>query len=120
MPTTRTPSPATARAAAPRKPRTVPELHVTSPLMAGAAVLGSLFFVRVHVWPLLPVVLLLSLRRARSWAERALIGALMVVPPMIFLACDTHHVKLLASMPVVGHLVRRLGYVPFVQLDERP
>jgi hypothetical protein len=88
--------------------------------VAGAAVLGSLFFVRVHVWPLLPVVLLLSLRRARSWAERALIGALMVVPPMIFLACDTHHVKLLASMPVVGHLVRRLGYVPFVQLDERP
>ena len=32
----------------------------------GAAVLGSLFFMRAHMWPLLPVVLLLGLRRARD------------------------------------------------------
>lgn len=88
--------------------------------VAGAAVVGSLFFLRVHVWPLLPVVFLLALRRARSSAERVLVGAVMIVPPLVFLLWDLRHLKLLLSMPLVGRLVRRLGYLPFTLLDERP
>lgn len=88
--------------------------------VAGAAVLGSLFFMRVHVWPLLPVVLLLAGRRARGWTERLLVAAVMIVPPLVFLAWDVRHLKLLLSLPVVGRLVRPLGYMPFTLLDERP
>ena len=88
--------------------------------VAGAAILGSLFFMRAHVWPLLPAVLLLAGRRARGWAERLLVVAVMIVPPLIFLAWDVRHLKLLLSLPVVGRLVRPLGYMPFTLLDERP
>ena len=88
--------------------------------IAGAAILGAVFFLRTHVWTLPPVVLLLALRRARGWSERALVGAVMIGPPLIFFLWDARHVKLLASLPLVGELVRPLGYVPFILLDERP
>jgi hypothetical protein len=88
--------------------------------VAGAAILGAVFFLRTHVWTLPPVVLLLALRRARGWSERALVGAAMIGPPLVFFFWDVRHVKLLASLPVVGGLVRPLGYVPFILLDERP
>lgn len=86
----------------------------------GVAVLGSLFFMRSHVWSLLPAVLLLALRRARGWGERLLVVLVMTVPPLIFLAWDIRHLKLLVSLPLVGRLVRPLGYMPFFLLDERP
>lgn len=88
--------------------------------VAGAAVLGSLFFMRVHVWPLLPAFLLLGLRRARGSIERLLVAAVMIVPPLVFLLWDLRHLKLLVSVPLVGQLIRPLGYMPFVLLDERP
>ena len=88
--------------------------------VSGAAILGSLFFLRTHVWPLPPVVLVLALRRARRWSERALVAAVMIGPPLVFFLWDSRHLKLLASLPVVGRLVRPLGYVPFILLDERP
>lgn len=86
----------------------------------GVAILGSLFFMRVHVWPLLPVALLLGLRRARHRAERVLVGAVVIVPPLVFFLWDLRHLKLLVSFPLVGRLVRPLGYMPFTLLDERP
>lgn len=88
--------------------------------VSGAAILGSLFFLRTHVWPLPPVMLVLALRRARRWSERALVAAVMIGPPLVFFLWDNRHLKLLASLPVVGRLVRPLGYVPFILLDERP
>jgi len=88
--------------------------------VAGAAILGALFFLRTHVWVLLPVMLVLALRRARGWSERALVAAVMIGPPIVFFLWDVRHLKLLASVPLVGGLVRPLGYVPFVLLDERP
>jgi hypothetical protein len=88
--------------------------------VAGAAILGGLFFLRTHVWTLPPVVLVLALRRARGWGQRALVAVVMVGPPLLFFLWDVRHLKLLASLPVVGGLVRPLGYVPFILLDERP
>ena len=86
----------------------------------GATIIGSLFFIRTHLWPLLPLVLLLALRRARSRAERALVAGVMIVPLVLFFLWDARHLKLLVSVPIIGRLVRPLGYVPFVELDERP
>ncbi|MBI2526503.1 MAG: hypothetical protein HYV93_11000 [Candidatus Rokubacteria bacterium] len=88
--------------------------------VAGAAVLGSLFFLRTHMWLLLPVVLVCAVRRARSRGERLLVGAVMILPPLAFFLWDLRRLKLLASMPFVGQLVRPLGYVPFAVLDARP
>ena len=88
--------------------------------VAGAAILGALFFLRTHVWTLPPVMFALAVRRARGWTERALIAAVMIGPPLVFFLWDVRHLKLLASLPLVGGLVRPLGYVPFILLDERP
>jgi hypothetical protein len=88
--------------------------------VAGAAIVGGLFFLRTHVWTLPPVMLVLALRRARSWGERALVAAVMIGPPLVFFLWDVRHLKLLASLPLVGGLVRPLGYVPFILLDQRP
>jgi hypothetical protein len=86
----------------------------------GAAVLGSLFFMRIHTWPLLPAVLLLALRRGQGWLERALVVLVMTVPPLIFLSWDVRHLKLFVPLPVVEWLVRPLGYMSFTLLDMRP
>jgi len=86
----------------------------------GAAIIGSLFFVRTHIWPLLPLMLVLALRRARGFAERALIAGVMIVPLVLFFLWDVRHLKLLVSVPFIGRLVRPLGYVAFVELDQRP
>ncbi len=88
--------------------------------VAGAAILGSLFFMRSHVWPLLPPVLLYSVWRARAPGERLLAGSAVIAPPLVFFLWDPRHLKILASVPLVGGLVRPLGYVPFVLLDARP
>lgn len=88
--------------------------------LAGTALLGTLFFFRTHMWPLLPVVLLLALRRARGAGERFLVAALVVVPPAAFFLWDRRHLKILSLVPVVGEFVRPLGYLPFTYLDQRP
>lgn len=86
----------------------------------GVAMLGLLFFMRTHMWPLIPLALLLALRRARGPAERLAAGAAVIAPPLAFLLWDPRHLKLLASVPFVGRLVRPLGYLPFTLLDDRP
>ncbi len=88
--------------------------------LLGVAILGGLFFMRVHVWSLLPVILVLGVRRARSWSERLLVAGVMIVPPLVFFLWDVRHLKLLVAMPLLGGLVRPLGYMPFMLLDERP
>ena len=86
----------------------------------GMAVFASLFFVRSHVMPLIAFAFAGALWRARSAGERLLVMAVTAVPPLLFFASDERHLKLLAHMPLVNHLVRPLGYVPFVYLDARP
>lgn len=88
--------------------------------VAGSAVIGSLFFLRTHVWPLVPLGLAYGLWRARSRAERVLVTLVVSVPPLVFFAWDLRHLKILSSVPVLGHLVRPLGYVAFADLDQRP
>lgn len=88
--------------------------------VTGAAILGSLFFLRSHMWPMLPLALGYALWRARGPGERLLAGAAVVVPPAAFFLWDPRHLKILASVPLVGRLVRPLGYLPFALLDARP
>lgn len=86
----------------------------------GMATFVSLFFVRSHVMPLVPLALAYGLWRATSRVERWVVAAVAVTPPLAFFFSDARHLKLLAHMPLVHHLVRPLGYVPFVYLDARP
>ncbi len=86
----------------------------------GVAIVGALFFMRTHMWPLIPLALVLALYRARGPAERLAAGAVVLGPPVAFFLWDPRHLKLLASAPVVGRLIRPLGYVPFSLLDDRP
>jgi len=76
----------------------------------GMATLSLLFLTRTNLWPVLPGVLLVLLFQARSRRERlALVLAAGAVPLAFFLS-DARHLKILAYVPVVGRLVRSLGY----------
>ncbi|MBI2205297.1 MAG: hypothetical protein HYU41_15725 [Candidatus Rokubacteria bacterium] len=84
------------------------------------AVFASLFFIRSHVMPMIPLALGYALWRARGPVERAALLAVTAGPPLAFLLWDPKHLKLLAHMPVVNALARPLGYLPFLYLDARP
>jgi hypothetical protein len=88
--------------------------------VAAAAVIGSLFFMRTHVWPLVPLGWGYGLWRARSTVERVMVTLVVAGPPLVFFAWDVRHLKILSNVPLVGRLVRPLGYVAFVDLDQRP
>jgi hypothetical protein len=87
--------------------------------VAGLAILGSLFFLRTHLWPLLPVALAYGLWRARGRRERLLLLAVVVLPPLVFFLSDPRRLKLLVLVPVLGWPIRSLGYLPFHELDAR-
>lgn len=88
--------------------------------IVGTALVALLFFVRSNLWPVIPLALAYSLWRARGLKERALLVALVAVPPLVFFASDQTHLKLLAYVPGVRHLVAPLGYVSALILDDRP
>lgn len=76
----------------------------------GMATLSLLFLTRTNLWPVIPGALLVLLYQARSLRERlGLVVAASTVPVAFFLS-DTRHLKVLAYVPVVGRLVRSLGY----------
>jgi 4-amino-4-deoxy-L-arabinose transferase-like glycosyltransferase len=88
-------------------------------LLLGTGLMGLLFFVRSNLWPVIPFVLAYSLWRGRTLLVRvALVGA-VALPPLIFLAWDSTHLKILAYVPVVRRFVARLGYVSAFTLDDR-
>ncbi|HUG36910.1 MAG TPA: hypothetical protein VML54_08180 [Candidatus Limnocylindrales bacterium] len=87
--------------------------------VAGLAILGSLFFVRTHLWPLIPLALAYGLWHARSRRERVLMIAVVVGPPLVFFLSDLARLKLLVLVPLLGLPVRALGYLPFHELDGR-
>src|SRR5712691_1092510 len=69
-----------------------------------------LFFTRTNLFPALPFFLVWAFSVARSRAERLAVALVAVVPPALFLAADTTHLKLLAHVPVLRGLVEPLGY----------
>ena len=69
-----------------------------------------LFFTRTNLFPALPFFLVWAFSVARSRAERLAVALVTVVPPALFLAADTTHLKLLAHVPVLRGLVEPLGY----------
>jgi hypothetical protein len=85
----------------------------------GTALLGLLFFVRSNLWPIIPLALGYSLWRAKRLAERLLLVAVVLVPPLVFFAWDQTHLKLLAYVPVARRFVAPLGYVSALVIDDR-
>lgn len=85
----------------------------------GMALVGLLFFVRSNLWPAIPLLLAWALWRARSRAERVLLVAVVAVPPLLFIAWDPTHLKVLAYVPVLRRLVAPLGYVSVFVIDDR-
>lgn len=76
----------------------------------GMATLSLLFLTRTNLWPVIPGVLLVLLVRARDLRQRLLLVAAAGAVPLAFFLSDTRHLKVLAYVPVVGRLVRSLGY----------
>jgi hypothetical protein len=88
--------------------------------VGGTAILASIFFVRTHVWPVLPFALAYGVKRSRTVRERWMLLAVTLLPPLAFFAWDVKHLKILASVTVVGRWVGKLGYLPPLYLDARP
>jgi hypothetical protein len=86
----------------------------------GAAIMGSLFFMRTHVWSLIPAAFLYGLWQARTLVERVLVTVVVMGPPAVFLLWDQNHLKILLPLPLIGDLLRPLGFIPFFELDARP
>lgn len=91
----------------------------TARRLGGTALAGLLFFVRSNLWPVIPCLLAYALWRARTLAERAALVGAVVVPPLIFLAWDPSHLKVLAYVPLLRRLVAPLGYVSVFVIDAR-
>ena len=91
----------------------------TARRLGGTALVGLLFLVRSNLWPIIPCLLAYALWRARALAERAALVGAVVVPPMIFLAWDPSHLKVLAYVPLLRRLVAPLGYVSVFVIDAR-
>ena len=87
--------------------------------VVGAALVGLLFFVRSNLWPVIPFLLGYALWRARGKAERILLTLVVTAPPLVYLAWDVSHLKILAYVPVARGWVARLGYVSALVLDDR-
>jgi 4-amino-4-deoxy-L-arabinose transferase-like glycosyltransferase len=76
----------------------------------GILVLSLLFLTRTNLWPVMPGVLLLLVCQARTVRERLGLLAAAVAVPLVFFLSDARHLKILAYVPVIGRLVRSLGY----------
>jgi len=85
----------------------------------GLGLIGLLFFVRSNLWPVVPFMLAYALWSARTKSMRALLVAVVAVPPLVFLAWNSAHLKILAYVPVLRRLVAPLGYVSALTLDDR-
>lgn len=87
---------------------------------SGTAVLSLLFLTRTNLWPVIPGVLLVLLFQARTVRERLTLVAAGAAVPMAFFLSDARHLKVLAYVPVVGRLVRSLGYPAGFALVDLP
>lgn len=78
--------------------------------LAAMGLVSALFFTRTTMMPLIPATLVYLLWRARDRRERALLMAIAIVPPAVFFASDTNHVKFLAYAPVLDRLAGAFGF----------
>lgn len=77
----------------------------------GAMVAFSLLsLMRPNLAVMVPLVLAYLMWGARSRRERALLVLIAALPPVLFFVSDPRHLKILAYVPVLNHLVRSLGY----------
>lgn len=86
--------------------------------LLGTGLVGLLFFVRSNLWPVVPFALVYSLWRVRPLMRMALV-TVVAIPPLVFFAWDSTHLKILAYVPVARHFVAPLGYVSALTLDAR-
>ena len=78
--------------------------------VAGVAILSVLFLVRTNLWTIPPAVVAAVALQVRSVPYAiTLIGTALIIP-VTFFAWDIHHLKVLAYVPVIGGLVRPLGF----------
>jgi hypothetical protein len=78
--------------------------------IAGTMVLSLLFLTRTNLWPILPAAVVVLWLIARGWRERVWIILAAALVPATFFLWDARHLKILAYVPLVRHLVRPLGY----------
>jgi len=78
--------------------------------VVGIATLSLLILVRTNLWTIPPVVAATLAVQARRIPRAITLMAASLIIPVIFFAWDTRHLKVLAYVPVVGGLVRPLGY----------
>jgi 4-amino-4-deoxy-L-arabinose transferase-like glycosyltransferase len=76
----------------------------------GMAVASVLFFTRTNMFPALPFFFAWALLGAGGAFERLMVVVVAAVPPAIFFFSDPTHLKLLAHVPVLNHLVTSLDY----------
>jgi 4-amino-4-deoxy-L-arabinose transferase-like glycosyltransferase len=79
-------------------------------LLAGAMVLSLLFLTRTNMWPILPAAVVVLWIVASGRRERLWITLAAAVVPATFFLWDVRHLKILAYVPLLRHLVRPLGY----------
>jgi hypothetical protein len=76
----------------------------------GMAIASLLFVTRTNMFPAIPFFFVWALWGARGVGERLAVVLVTVAPPVIFFSSDPTHLKLLAHVPLLNHLVEPLGY----------
>ncbi len=76
----------------------------------GMAVASLLFITRTNMFPALPFFFAWAVLGARSAVEQAAVVLITVVGPAIFFLSAPTHLKLLAHIPGLNHLVAHVGY----------
>jgi hypothetical protein len=76
----------------------------------GMAVASLLFWTRTNMFPVLPFFFAWAVCGAKTRLERAVVVLVATGSPAMFFAYDTTHLKVLAHVPLLHHLVEPLGY----------
>jgi len=76
----------------------------------GMAIASLLFVTRTNMFPALLFFFAWAVLGARSAREQLAVVLVTVAPPAIFFLSAPTHVKLIAHIPVLNHLVAPLGY----------
>jgi len=94
-------------------------LFVAHAPLLGMAAFSLLSLTRPNLAVMVPVVLAVLLFQARTWREGWALAAIAVLPPVLFLASSSEHLKILAYVPGLSELVRPLGYESLFNLGGR-
>lgn len=84
--------------------------------LVGVAILSVLFLVRTNLWTIPPAVVVALALQARSVPYAGILMATALIVPVTFFASDIRHLKVLAYVPVIGGLVRPLGFQSTLEL----